>query len=43
MGVRFAPPGRHPTRRFRRQPPPDREWESRDFADEEEYGRYWAE
>jgi len=40
MGVRFSPPGRQLTRRFRRQPPPDRDWDSRDFADEEEYSRY---
>jgi len=40
MGVRFSPPGRQFTRRFGRQPPPDRDWEGRDFADEEEYSRY---
>lgn len=40
MGLRFAPLGRRPARRFRRQPSPDSEWEGPDFAEEDENSRY---
>lgn len=43
MVLRFAPPERFPARRFRRQPPPDRDWDGPDFVAEEEDSRYWAE
>lgn len=39
MGLRFAPLGRRPTRKFRRLPPPEGEWESQDFAEDEDNSR----
>jgi len=38
--MRFAPKGRRPVWRFRRQVPPDGDREGPDFADEEESSRY---
>lgn len=39
MGLRFAPLGRRPLRKLRRLPPPEGEWESPDFVEDEETSR----